>query len=206
MPPFVPFPDSAQAELVFSLGGKVVMNRLWFTLRTPPITQVALDALAIGLYSWHATDIMPHLSSDLTLLGVGAQDWNSFPPPFTSSQGTPIAGGNTSGSHSANVAIRVLFKGDNSQTFPSNSNFIPGIPLDAVNLNRYTTAIRNVIFDAYVRLTDLTFHFGVHPGWRWNITSRQLNNAWRTTQDFARTDHIRFPSPYVSPRRRRLPR
>jgi len=203
--PFVPLADGAQVEIIFNLGGQVVENRLWFLSRQPPVTTTQLQALSDGVRDWHEAFILPFLSSNITLLRVEAIDWTStFPvPQGFSPSNTP--GGNTSGVHSANVSIRVLFKGTSSQTFPSNSNFVPGIPLDEVNQNRYTTNIRNALFEGYVALIDLASGFGPFPAWRWVITSRRLNNAWRTTQESSRTDFIRFPSPIVSPRRKRLP-
>lgn len=206
MPPFVPLADGAQVHIVFTLGGKVVENRLWFVDRNPPVTSAHTAALAAGVYSWHTSELLPWLSSDLQLAAVEAFDWTSDPPPSIGVVSTPVNGGTLEQSHSANVAVRVRFKGDNTQTFPSNSHFVPGIPLSAVDINEYTTAFRGRLLSAYADLIDLAATFGGFPGWRWVITSRQLNNAWRSTQDFARTDFIQFPSPYVSPRRRRLPR
>lgn len=206
MPPFVSLTDGAQAELVFSLGGKIVMNRLWFITRQPPIDQAQLDALALGLSSWHTSQVMPYLAQELRLELVRATQWDAFPPAAVGFVVPAVAGGNSSGCHSANVSVRVSFKGSSAQTFPNNSNFVPGIPLDGVDVNTYTPALRDALFDAYVNVIDLASGWGVFPAWRWVITSRQLGNAWRASQAFARTDFIRFPSPYVSPRRRRLPR
>jgi hypothetical protein len=206
VPPFVPLANGAQVELVFTLGGEVVENRLWFTTRQPPITQFQLDALAAGVAAWHTAQVMPLLSDQLQLAAVEAKDWTADPPPLLSVVTPLINGGNTSGCHSANVSIRVVFKGSTAQTFPNNANFVPGIPLDGVDTNTVAMAIRNDLFDAYVNLIDLASVFGIFPAWRWVITSRQLNYAWRSTQALARTDFIQFPSPYVAPRRRRLPR
>lgn len=204
MPPFVPLADGAQVELVFSLGTRVYENILWFVSRDPPITQTQLDDLAFGVSNWHSTQVMPSLAQELTLGVVRASQWDSFPVLAVGFETPGVAGGNTSGSHSANVSVRIRFKGSSAQTFPSNSNFVPGIPLDGVVLNRYTLALREALFDAYVNLIDLASLFGPGPGWRWVITSRILGGTERATRDFARTDFIQFPSPYVSPRRKRV--
>jgi len=204
MPPFVPLADGAQVQIKMRQAGLIVENRLWFVSRQPPIDQAQLDALASGVATWHTTQVLPNLASELEHVSVHADDWTADPPPFSSVVFTTLNGSNGSGCHSANVAVRVLFKGDSSQSFPSNSNFIPGIPKDAVNLNTYTDSFKDAIFEAYASLVDLAPVFGPFPAWTWVITSRQLNNSWRTTQDSARMDFVRFPSPYVSPRRRRL--
>jgi len=204
MPPFVPLADGAQVEIKMRQAGLIVENRLWFITRQPPIDQTQLDALVSGVATWHTTQVLPNLAIELEHVSVIAADWTADPAPFTAHISTTLNGGNSSGCHSANVAVRVVFKGSSAQTFPSNSNFVPGIPKDAVSLNTYTTTFRDAIFDAYVNLIDLASGFGPFPAWRWVITSRQLDNTWRADQAFARTDFIRFPSPVVSPRRRRL--
>jgi len=202
--PFVPLADGAQVDILMRMSGVVCENRLWFITRNPPITQQQLDDLVTGVITWHTGQILPFLSVDLRHVRVEARDWTADPPPFVSTTLTGLDGGNPDRRHSANVSVRIRFKGSSAQTFPSNSNFIPGIPLDAVNGNQYTTAFRDAMFNGYVNLIDLAGTFGASPGWRWVITSRVLNNAYRTEQAFARTDFMQFPSLFVSPRRKRL--
>lgn len=203
--PFVPFPNGAQVEFISFYLGEIVENRLWFWSQFIPIDQSLIDALAAGAGAWYRGQIMPALSSDLQLQVVRARAWDADPAPFVGTDTTSATGGVTGGGYSANVSIRVRFNGDDSQTFRDNSNFIPGIPLTAVNGNYYTTAIRNALFDAYVSLIDLAGTWTSGNDWRWVITSRKLHNAYRDEQVFARTDHPLFPSPVISPRRRRLP-
>lgn len=205
MPPFVPLADGAQVEVVFTLFGEVVENRLWFVSRQPPITQAQVDALALGVGNWHTAEVMPLLAPELQLAAVEAKDWTSDPSPFLGVVTPLVNGGAASTSYSANVAVRVRFKGDSSQTFPDNANFVPGIPDDAVDGNIVSSTFKNDLRVAYADLIDLAAGFGPFPAWRWVVTSRQLDYAWRTEQAFARTDIIKVPSPYVNPRRRRLP-
>ena len=205
MPPFVPLADGAQVELLYLLDGQVMENRLWFVCRQPPIDQDKLQALADGCAVLFRDELLPFLSSDLQLTSTLATDWTDDPPPFVAGTIVLTSGSNTSGSHSANVAIRVRFKGSNLETWRQNSNFTPGIPKDQVNLNTYTEDIRDGIFEAYVSLIDSAAFFGEFPAWRWVTTSRQVNNAPRTEQLFARTDFIEFPNPHTTQRRKRLP-
>lgn len=204
MPPFVPLVDGAQVEIRFVLDGRVVENRLWFVSRQPPVDDTQLGNLAVGVFTWHAAQVMPLLSDQLQLRDVQATGWDAPGGSILVTLNPPVNGGNSSGCHSANVAIRVRFKGDSTQTFPSNSNFVPGIPLDGVNLNTYTNTLRNGLFNAYANLVDLAAVFGPFPAWRWVITSRIKDKAYRSTQDFARMDFTQLPSKYVSPRRKRL--
>lgn len=205
MPPFVPLADGAQVEIVFTLGGEVVENRLWFVSRQPPITQAQVDALALGVGNWHVDEVMPWLAPELQLAAVEVKDWTADPPPFIGVVTPLVNGGAATPSQSANVAVRIRFTGDDSQTFPDNANFVPGIPDSAVDVNLVVPDFANALRTAYVDLIDLAAVFGPFPAWRWVVTSRRLDNSWRSTQAFARTDFIRVPSPYVNPRRRRLP-
>lgn len=206
MPQFVPLVDGAQVEIFYHLGGKTVENRLWFVDRNPPIVQSHLDALSVGIDSWVSSEVLPWLGSDIEYVGVDSLKWDDHIGDLHSPIHTSVFGGNTSGTHSANVSVRVRFRGFGGVPHTYNANFIPGIPLDAVDINEYTTVFRGHIFNAYVNLIDLAPTFGGFPGWRWVVTSRQLNNTWRTEQLARRMDIVQFPSPFVSPRRRRMPR
>jgi hypothetical protein len=203
--PFVPLDSGAQVEFIHTLFGETVECRLWFVSQFAPVDADLLQALALGASAWWRTDVLPFLSHDLVHQVTRATDWTSFPAPFTSVDTTSQAGGVAEPALSANVSIRVRFNGDDSQTFRDNSNFIPGIPRTAVVGNYYTSGIRDALFDAYVHLIDLTFHFEASHTWRWVITSRRKDYVYFDTQLFARTDIISLPSPVVSPRRHRMP-
>ena len=203
--PFVPLANGAQVEFIGVLYGEFVENRLWFISRFDPIDLTMIQELAGGADSWYHASILPLLSDEYQYVKTVATDWTDDPPPFLYTVNSSGTGGTNSPSLSANVSIRVAFDGDSSQTFRNNSNFIPAIPRSAVVGNYYTSAIRDALFDAYVDLIDLAGTWNAGNNWRWVITSRKLNNAYRTTQAYARTDHPLFPSPVVSPRRHRLP-
>lgn len=204
--PFVPLANGAQVEFIGSLFGEVVETRLWFVARFDPIDLTMIQELASGASNWYTGQILPLLSVDLQHLSVRATDWTADPSPFIYSVNDFAPGGVDEGAYSANVSIRVAFNGDSSQTFRDNSNFIPAIPLSAVNGNYYTNEIKDALFDAYVSLIDLAGTWNAGNNWRWVITSRRLNYIYRDTQLYARADHPLFPSPVISPRRRRLPR
>lgn len=203
--PFVPLANGAQVEVICTLLGQVVESRLWFITRFDPVDPTLLLALAEGVSAWYRSQVLPVLSDELQVISVRATDWTADPAPSSAVDNTIESGGVAGGSHSANVAVRVTFKGDNTQTFPNNSNFVPGIPLSAVDGNYYNSTIRDALFEAYVALIDLTFHFEATHNWRWVITSRVADRVYRVEQAYARTDFIYLSSPVISPRRHRLP-
>lgn len=203
--PFVPLENGAQVEFVFIYLGQIVENRLWFISRFIPVDATLIEALAHGASAWHRAHVMPHLAQTLHLLFVRATDWTTDPAPFVYEDTTGAFGGAAEDGCSANVSIRVRFNGDDSQTFRDNSNFVPGIPLSAVNGNYYTQSIKDDLFDAYVDLIDRAGTWTPGNDWRWVVASRIVGGVYRTIQASARTDHIIFPSPVISPRRKRLP-
>jgi len=205
MPPFVPLTDGCQVEIVGLLFGKTVENRLWVKTRFIPFVPADLLDLAIGVSTWYRAQVLPHLSVELQHVKVQVSDWTAFPSPSVAVDTTGALGGVSGPCHSANVAVRVSFKGTADQTFPNNSHFVPAIPLSAVDGNYYTSAFRTALFNAYVNLSDVIRNIGVGHNLQWVITSRILAGAYRSEQEWSRTDFIRFPSPTVSPRRKRLP-
>lgn len=202
---FVPLSNGAQVQIVFAFDSETIQNRLWFVSRQPPIDAAQIGALAVGVDSWFRAQVLPFLSSSLTLVQVEAHDWTSFPSPIVAIQSSGAAGGASADSHSANVAFRVWFYSSFNEGRIRNSNFIPGIPKDAVALNTIDPAFQAHMFDAYVNLIDLAFGFGPSPAWRWVCSSSINQGVLRAEQLARRTDFIRFPRPFVAQRRSRLP-
>lgn len=202
---FVPLLDGAQVEIGFGLGGQVMENRLWFISRQPPVTLTQLQALADGVADWHTTSILPALSSDLELLSVIASKWDDHIGDIFAQADVHLFGGSAVGSHSANVAVKIRFKGSTAQTWRDGSNFVPGIPVDMVNLNQVDHTFAEALRFGYVDLIDAAAVFGPFPAWRWVITSQVLAGVPRATQAFARTDFPRVRELPVAQRRKRLP-
>ena len=206
MPPFVPLADGAQVHLGFVYGGKSMENRFWFVSRQPPITDSTLLDLATGVRDWYLARLWPGLPQTVLFRAVTAIDWSGSAPGVPVELDVNTSGAARAVAHSANVSYRVRFKGSSAQTFRDNSHFLVGIPVNAVDVNVVSPSYLTTVRNAYIDLIDLAASFGPFPAWRWVITSRQQNNTWRSTQAFARTDFIQVPSPYVTSRRRRMPR
>ena len=204
MTSFVAFADGAQVFLRFQLGGVPISNRLWFLNRQPPTTGTQLQNLADGVSAWYQSDLLPALGNDLLFLGAEAHAWDSSPPPIFAVSSASVLGGAPVKSCSANIAVAVTLKGSTAQTFPNNHSFVPGIPIDQVEGNEYSSALQHAIFEAYVHLIDLAVGFGPFPAWRWVVASSWTSGSLRTHLAFARMDFVRFRSRRVSQRRRRL--
>jgi hypothetical protein len=206
MPPFVPLADGVQVEIRFTLDGLVVENRLWFVTRQPPLTGLQMFDLASGVYTWHTGQVMPLLASELTLIGVRVTAWQHSGGFVVDFGSVGVPGGNTSGTHSANVSYRLRFR-PTSNGYPLiNSNFVPGIPKDGVNENTIASSFQTALRNAYINLIDLAAVFGPFPAWRWVVTSQVDAHSPRSEQLAFRLDFIQAPSIYISPRRRRISR
>jgi hypothetical protein len=204
---FVPVVDGAQVEIVYTLDGQVIENRLWFWTENPPITQVELDGLAAGVYAWHTTNILPFLSGDLVLAAVEAKVWDVSPPVLISVAGPSINGGVGEQSHSANVAAVVRFRWPvNFARLKQNKNYVPGLPLSAIDLNTITPTYKSILFEAYAGLVDATRLFSPFFYWWWVCASAYHGGAPRTEQLTGLAQGPRLDGQIlVGQRRKRLP-
>lgn len=200
----VPFTDGVQLEFVYSLGGRLAVNRLWLLNRQPPTTQIQLDALAVAAADYWALGLMPVLSNALRLELVRATSWD-VPLAGVSGFVTPLVyGGSISPSHSANVAIRVSWQSARPDPVKDGGNFVPGIPDDQVSVNTYSPEIRSAIFEHYAGIIDAAREWGDSPAWRWVSASLVENGVLRSEMKVKRTDFILLRSMYVTQQRHRM--
>lgn len=201
--PFVPLADGAQAELRYDFGLGIISTRLWFVSRQPPVDFTQLGNLADGLQAWQAAELMPLLSQDLVTRRVRAIDWTAPGGAIAVSTNTGVVGGSSDPSHSANVAAKVIFLAPQPPRHFENWNYVPGVPLGAVNNNTLDTTFADNLKFAYVDIIDLAPLWGPFPAWRWVCTSQEVLGTPRTTQLADRVDFISV-RPVVSQRRARL--
>lgn len=197
---FVPLDQGIQVECVYSLDNRILTNRLWFRVVAGDPTTADLTAVGEGVAQWCIENIVPNLSVDCTFLATRAYDATvPYPgPQVLTSIHTP--GGVNEGSHSANVAIKMSFKTFTPPAKWLNWNFVGGIPLSAVNLNKVDPSYADALFEAYVVLLDW-FSLFVY---RWEATSAVENGVVLSTRNHYRIDNISQRSGYVSQRRTRL--
>ena len=201
----VPFPDGAQAIILYTMAGFAPMtSRLWFFNRQPPTTATQVQSLADGLAAYWVAHVMPLLAPQITLSAVVAWQWD-VPEAGAVGLALPgVPGGAASRTHSANVSVRVTFSWPSSFHNRLGSNFVPGIPIDAIDGNLITDTFRHDIREAYIGIIDQAAVWGPFPAWRWVNASLQVDHAPRAEALVGRVDFIRVPSQWVSPRRYRL--
>jgi hypothetical protein len=164
-----------------------------------------LDELAAGVDDWYQAQVLPQLSNQLEYVGILVRKFDSHDGDLISTIHTSVFGGFFGDAHSANIADRIWFYSSRAPDRIRNSNFIPGVPKDVVELNTVNTSWRALNRDAYINLIDLAAGFGTFPAWRWVCASAWNNGTLRTTQRVLRTDLIRYLRPTVAQRRKRIP-
>lgn len=206
MAPFIPITDGVQAELVFVLDSQVMSNRLWFTFDSPPWDHAALLGLADGLHAWYVSSILPALSHDLILYQTRVTDWTASPPGDIAEHFGAVQGSNLSGCHSANVAVVVPFRWPIGLRLKRNKHYVPGIPLDQVQLNTVSDELSDVLFEGYAALVDAARDFYPALTWRWRVASAYEAGAARSEQFVRSSQGPGQRLPYkIGQRRRRLP-
>ena|SRR5438477_2398199 len=197
---FVPLEHGVQVECVFDLAGLPLVNRLWFVVVAGDPTMVDLSNIGGGVAAWCAFNVVPLLSSDVTFLGTRAYDATvAYPGPQLDTSLVAV-GGSSDKAHSANVAIKMSFKTEVPPGLWLNWNFVGGIPISAVVLNKIEPSYASAMKDAYDVLLDV-FSLFVY---RWEATRAVVNGVPLATRDHFRIDHIRARTGRVSQRRTRL--
>jgi hypothetical protein len=203
---FVPIPNGVQVEFVFSLGGGVASNRLWFTFDNPPFGVVELEGLVNGASDWHIGNVLPYLSHELVLQVVRGSTWDDPFPSLVETVFPVLPGGSSDGSHSANVAVVVPFLWPLDIRLKRNKHFVPGIPLDQVLLNTVQSPLQSALFEGYAALVDAARLFYPSLNWRWRAASAFSAGAARAVQYVADVQGPPIDTPFVlGQRRRRLP-
>lgn len=200
----VPFPDGAILEVVQSLAGKPVINRLWLLNRQPPTTQAQVDALAAAAASYWIANMLPLQGNDLTLALVRATSWDDPQSVLTGFVTPGLSGGVVEQTHSASVAIRLTFQAFSGSVVHRNGNFFGGLPESAVSTNMIEPSYAENLWEAYVGIIDAAPVWGIFPAWRWVCASLVDGGVLRAEVLADRTDHVIINSPYISPQRRRL--
>jgi len=200
---FIPVANTAQLDIIYTCDSQRVENTLYARFSTAPdATQIA-DLAAAVKAAW-IDNIMPLLSSTVSLIAVEASDLTSASGPQTiDTGGLPEAGGVTSRAMPSNVALCVSFRtGLRGRSFRGR-NYLPGMSSDAVSegVNEVNAAYQTSIRNAYLAV-QLTIE-GV--GAEWVVVSRYADGSPRTAGVATPITNVVFTDNVVDSQRRRLP-
>lgn len=173
---FIPVPNAVKVVITFSLAGQLVNLTLGLE-KASAVSVSDLETAATGTQDWAVNELLPWLSSQLTLTGMEAYDLSSASAPVVAySLATPHAGSAASPSLPNNAAAVISFRTDQRGRSARGRMYVPGIPQNvqasATTLGTaFVAALTQAGADINSYLTSVPF---THV-----VISRYTNNAPR---------------------------
>lgn len=197
---FVPVPNVAQLEYIYTWDGQVVQNVLHYGSASL-IDTAALNGLTAAALTWWSANLRASISSACSLIAVRATDLTTQTGPVVEdTTGLPLAGTGSSSAQPNNVTVAIkLITASRGRSFRGRVYHV-GLPGTAVTANEITSTIRTNLRNAYLAALTL----GTAPTWTLVVASKFTNNAPRT-EGLATTVTDVSVNPTVDSQRRRLP-
>ena len=152
--PFIPVANTVKIEVRFTLFGQQCEN-VFYVTGTEPMNETNQDAVALIVKNVFLSDILPSLSSDLTLQSIkttGMDDATSATHEYTAD--LPHAGGYTGTSLPGGTALAVHFGTNSRGRGTSGRQYVMGIP-DGANVgNNVTSTFQNAMRLGYISLME----------------------------------------------------
>lgn len=198
--PFVPIPNAAQLEYIYTWDGQICENVLTYFINTA-VTTTNLQHLASAAITWWSANLKPLQSSSVALLTVKATDLSSqIGPVVEDTTGLPIVGTGASGAVPNNVSVAIkLITANRGRSFRGRV-FHVGLVNSVVTNNTVALATRTNLRNAWLAALTL----GTSPIWTLAVGSRYTNNAPRVTGLATEVTDISVNA-IVDSQRRRLP-
>jgi hypothetical protein len=196
---FVPVPNTAQAELRWTVSDQLVENTLYFE-HTGAILTADLVDLAGYLETWATTVFIGSMPSNVVWRECYVTDLTTqTAETYTSNLEVGDAG--TQGAAAPNnVTIAVSFRTAVRGRSGRGRNYVPAITAANVTANVVSSAFRNAIQSYYLNMQT-----SLPAGWEWVVVSRYTNGAPRVTGQTYPVTAVVFSDSYVDSQRRRLP-
>lgn len=177
--PFIPIPNTASVEMIYSLYSDVVENCFSVSSNTP-FTLTLLQELRAVFDTWHATSFVGDLASDTVLQRIRTRALDSPSSP-TEDYHLPVPRGGSIGGASfpSNVTFAVKLATALAGRSYRGRIYIPSICLGCAGSNQVTPGAQAAYISSLTTLmTNLTAH---NANWQLCVASRYNNGAWRTT-------------------------
>jgi len=199
---FVPVPDTAQFEIVYSWDGQIVENVLHYRILAGPITETALQDWTETLAAFVKDTLLPLAADTLTLLRVVAKAIDVLDGIFyVATTGLPAVGGGGSAALPNSVTAAYSWRtGLAGRSFRGRS-FIPGLQEGQVTANALTPAAVTAYTNAWEQLRTV----GGSEGWEMVVVSTVSGGAPRVTGIATPVTSSFFADNTVDSQRRRLP-
>jgi len=198
--PFVPIPNAAQLEFIYSWDGQIVENVLTYKIGIA-VDATNLQVLTTAAIAWWGANLKPLQSSSVALLTVKATDLSSqIGPVIEDTTGLPIVGTGASSAVPNNVTVAVKLITANRGRSYRGRIFHIGLVNSTVVNNTVASATRTSLRNAWLAAQTL----GTAPIWTLAVGSRYSGGAARTTGLATTVTDISINS-IVDSQRRRLP-
>jgi hypothetical protein len=197
--PFIPVPNVAMVELLYTQDDQKMENTLYFENENP-WSAIGLTTLAEEIIAWWTTNIRPNVSNTVTFRGVKATSLESETAPAVEVP-SGLAGGGTSPAMPNNVTAAIKFLTALRGRSFRGRNYIVGLMDEAVSQNDLSTITAGNYSNGYLELLDTS----VITNGIWVVVSRFTNGDPRTTGVSEPVTGVTFTDFTVDSQRRRLP-
>jgi hypothetical protein len=188
-------------ELLMRLDGQRIENVLYFR-QADSYDDTELLTLAGEVAAWYTDNILPHLSSALTLVAVKATSLESDTAPAVE---VPVSGSPSGGSGDpplpSNCALVVKFLTAGRGRSSRGRNYIPAIPKTQESSNDINPTVAASLLDGYDILRDV----GVITEGAHSVVSRFLDGVERSPGIAQLVTGVTFTDLTLDSQRRRLP-
>lgn len=200
--PFIPVPNTVQAELRFLSAGQRFENILYFQpIEELNVPQMLL--LATSLAAWWSQTIASVINANVRLNEVYITDLTTASSPtLTYVPPTPLTGLNNSPVLPFNVAPSVSFRTLGRGRSSRGRNYITGLCEDEVQENSVIQGVADTLVEGYNNLLDPA---NIAQSFEWGVVSRFTGKAPRAQGLFQPIVSAVMTDLFVDSQRRRLP-
>jgi hypothetical protein len=199
--PFVPVPNTAMVELLYTLDSQELENTLYFE-GVAPWDATTLQQLALVLITWWVGEYGPLVSSALQFRGVKATSLESETAPgIEQPPATPQSGGDAAEVMPNNVTAAIKFVTALRGRSGRGRNYIAGLTTDDCSGNLFSSTTATSFVNAYNALLDLTYPNDA----QWVVVSRISEGEERATGLTSPVLNAAFADLILDSQRRRLP-
>lgn len=175
---FIPVPNTARVELVYTLAGIYAENVLHFKFATSPSPN-QMTQLAVDLKAWWIANLKPLMSTATILdkiLVANLDSVNAQAIEYAVSEAGSITDA-TGQLLPQNVTVAVKHvTGFRGRSYRGRT-YHPGLCENQTNASTLVSTFRTSLIAAYTALIGYTW---TDTGWNWVVASKYSNNAPRT--------------------------
>lgn len=200
--PFVPAPNTALVELVYSLDGQIIENTLYFENSAAP-EPADLSDLGDAIAAWWIANMASALTNDLSLNQVVVTDLTTeTSPSVLSMAGLPHAGAGSADALPNNVVLCISFRTDHRGKSARGRNFIPGLQENQTHGSYADVGLDAVFIAAYGLLIGPA---AISPSWEWVVCSKFTGGNPRVSALMQPVTAVTVTDMVLDSQRRRLP-